>query len=224
MRPQTSADCSLDASCDGARASLVCARSAGQGLLVPQELSGETVMGFIADSLQRVQPSATIAVSNKAMELKAAGEDVIGLGAGEPDFDTPDNIKQAAIQAIQRRQNQIHCGRRHSRVEAGNRQQVEAGEWSRLQAGPGDGRFRWQAGALQRTARDHQPRRRGHYSSPLLGQLPRHCSAWRRNAGFHRDQNRGRLQGHAGGPGSGNYAEDEMADLQFTVKPVRLCL
>ena len=50
-------------------------------------------MGFIADSLSRVKPSATIAVSTKARELKAAGRDVIGLGAGEPDFDTPDNIK-----------------------------------------------------------------------------------------------------------------------------------
>ncbi len=59
-------------------------------------------MGFVADSLQRVRPSPTIAVSNKAMELKAAGEDVIGLGAGEPDFDTPDNIKQAGIDAINR--------------------------------------------------------------------------------------------------------------------------
>lgn len=59
-------------------------------------------MGFIADSLSRVQPSATIAVSTKARELKAAGKDVIGLGAGEPDFDTPDNIKQAAIDAINR--------------------------------------------------------------------------------------------------------------------------
>ncbi len=59
-------------------------------------------MGFIADSLSRVQPSPTIAVSTKARELKAAGQDVIGLGAGEPDFDTPDNIKQAAIEAINR--------------------------------------------------------------------------------------------------------------------------
>ena len=57
-------------------------------------------MGFIADSLARVKPSATIAVTNKARELKAAGRDVIGLGAGEPDFDTPDNIKAAAITAI----------------------------------------------------------------------------------------------------------------------------
>lgn len=57
-------------------------------------------MGFIADSLGRISPSPTIAVSQKARELKAAGKDVIGLGAGEPDFDTPDNIKEAAIKAI----------------------------------------------------------------------------------------------------------------------------
>ena len=59
-------------------------------------------MGFISDQLGRIQPSATIAVSTKATELKAAGRDVIGLGAGEPDFGTPDNIKQAGIDAINR--------------------------------------------------------------------------------------------------------------------------
>ena len=59
-------------------------------------------MGFIADSLARVKPSATIAVSTMAAELKAEGRDVIGLGAGEPDFDTPDHIKRAAIEAIER--------------------------------------------------------------------------------------------------------------------------
>lgn len=57
-------------------------------------------MAFLADSLSRIKPSATIAVTNKARELKAAGRDVIGLGAGEPDFDTPDNVKEAAIKAI----------------------------------------------------------------------------------------------------------------------------
>ena len=54
----------------------------------------------LADALERVKPSATIAVTTKAAELKRAGHDVIGLGAGEPDFDTPDNIKDAAIKAI----------------------------------------------------------------------------------------------------------------------------
>ena len=59
-------------------------------------------MAFLADALARVKPSATIAVSQKARDLKAAGRDVIGLGAGEPDFDTPDNVKEAAIEAIRR--------------------------------------------------------------------------------------------------------------------------
>ncbi|MEM1365798.1 MAG: pyridoxal phosphate-dependent aminotransferase [Pseudomonadota bacterium] len=59
-------------------------------------------MAFIADSLSRVKPSATIAVSQKARELNAEGRDIIGLGAGEPDFDTPDNIKVAAKDAIER--------------------------------------------------------------------------------------------------------------------------
>ena len=57
-------------------------------------------MSFLAERLSRIKPSPTIAVSTKARELKAAGRDVIGLGAGEPDFDTPDNIKEAAIAAI----------------------------------------------------------------------------------------------------------------------------
>ncbi len=57
---------------------------------------------FLSASLNRIKPSPTIAVTQKARELKAAGRDVIGLGAGEPDFDTPDNIKEAAIAAIRR--------------------------------------------------------------------------------------------------------------------------
>ncbi|USG62389.1 pyridoxal phosphate-dependent aminotransferase [Sneathiella marina] len=58
-------------------------------------------MSIIAESLSRIKPSVTIAVTTKAAELRAAGRDVIGLGAGEPDFDTPENIKAAAIRAIE---------------------------------------------------------------------------------------------------------------------------
>ncbi len=57
-------------------------------------------MGFFAESLNRIQPSATIAVSMKARQLKAQGRDIISLSAGEPDFDTPENIKLAAIKAL----------------------------------------------------------------------------------------------------------------------------
>lgn len=59
-------------------------------------------MAFLAHRLSLIQPSPTIAVTQKAAELKAAGRDVIGLGAGEPDFDTPDHIKEAAKAAIDR--------------------------------------------------------------------------------------------------------------------------
>src|SRR5258705_13005279 len=58
--------------------------------------------GFTARAVDRIKPSPTLAMTQKARELKAAGRDVIGLGAGEPDFDTPDNIKEAAIAAIRR--------------------------------------------------------------------------------------------------------------------------
>jgi aspartate aminotransferase len=57
-------------------------------------------MSLIADRLNRISPSQTIAISSKARALKAAGRDIIGLSAGEPDFDTPVHIKQAAIEAI----------------------------------------------------------------------------------------------------------------------------
>ena len=59
-------------------------------------------MAFLADVLSRVKPSATIAVTQKARDLKAKGREVILLSVGEPDFDTPDNIKQAAIEAVKR--------------------------------------------------------------------------------------------------------------------------
>jgi aspartate aminotransferase len=59
-------------------------------------------MGFISDALNRIQPSATIAITTKALTLQAEGKNVIGLAAGEPDFDTPENIKDAAIAAIKK--------------------------------------------------------------------------------------------------------------------------
>jgi aspartate aminotransferase len=59
-------------------------------------------MAFLADILSRVKPSATIVLTQKARDLKASGKDVISLSVGEPDFDTPDNIKEAAIAAIKR--------------------------------------------------------------------------------------------------------------------------
>src|SRR5207244_11150013 len=68
--------------------------------LLAEKLKPVSPDEFLARSLERSKPSATIAVADKARALKLAGRDVIGLGAGEPDFDTPENIKEAAIKAI----------------------------------------------------------------------------------------------------------------------------
>ena len=57
-------------------------------------------MSIISNNLKRIKPSPTIAVTQKARELRVAGKDVVGVGAGEPDFDTPINVKNAAIKAI----------------------------------------------------------------------------------------------------------------------------
>ena len=66
-------------------------------------------MSFLSSNLSRVKPSPTIAVTQKATELKQAGKDVIGLGAGEPDFDTPENIKLAGNDAILKGKTKYTC-------------------------------------------------------------------------------------------------------------------
>ena len=109
-------------------------------------------MAFLADALKRIKPSATIAITDKARELKAAGRDVIGLGAGEPDFDTPDNIKQAAIArhpSAARPSTPMSTASPSSRRPSS---QVQARERARLQAVADHRRHRRQAGALQRAS------------------------------------------------------------------------
>jgi aspartate aminotransferase len=85
---------------DGAPARIVSPRN-DTGGPSNRRATTEAAMSLLAATLDRIKPSPTVAVTMKAAELKAAGRDVIGLGAGEPDFDTPDNIKRAAIAAIE---------------------------------------------------------------------------------------------------------------------------
>ena len=179
-------------------------------------------MALLKDSLSRIKPSATMAVTDKARALKAAGRDVIGLGAGEPDFDTPDNIKQAAIKAIE-------SGRasKYTAVEGlAELKQAVVGKFKRennLDYKPNQiiVSHRRQAGALQRADGDAEPRRRGHHPGAVLGQLSRHGAARRRRAGDRADAHGGRLQDEAGGAGEGDHAADQVDHLQLAVEPDR---
>ncbi len=178
-------------------------------------------MAFLADTLKRVKPSATIAVTDKARALKAAGRNVIGLGAGEPDFDTPDNIKQAAIKAIESGKSvEIYQCRRHRRAEGRDRQEIQARERPRLQDIADHRRHRRQAGAVQRLHVHAQSGRRGDHPGALLGELSRHGAARRRRAGGGRDLDGDRLQDDGGATGKGDHAEDEMGAAQLAVESV----
>ena len=157
----------------------------------------EMMMPFLSAALDRVKPSATIAVTDKARALKAAGRNVIGLGAGEPDFDTPANIKLAAIHAIEAGKTKYTDVGRHSRAEGGDHRQVPARERPDLQAEPDHRRHRRQAGALQRADGDHQSGRRGHHPRALLGELSGNGGAGRRRAGAGRVHGGVRLQAAA---------------------------
>ncbi len=111
-------------------------------------------MGLVARTLERVKPSPTMAITSKARELKAAGFDVIGLGAGEPDFDTPDNIKQAAIEAIKRGETKYTAVDGIPELKRAIVREVRARERLELQAVGDHRRLGRQAGAVQRAAGD----------------------------------------------------------------------
>ena len=143
-------------------------------------------MAFLADSLARMKPSATIAVTNKARELKAAGRDVIGLGAGEPDFDTPDNIKEAAIKAIRDGKTKYTAVDGIPELKAAIVDKFKRENGLDLRHQPDHGRHRRQAGALQRADGDAQSRRRGAHPGALLGELSGHGAACRRHADLRR--------------------------------------
>ncbi len=83
----------------------------------------------LSKRVQAIKPSPTLAVTARAARLKAEGKDIIGLGAGEPDFDTPQHIKDAAIAAINKGFHKIYGGRRHARPEKCHHCQIQAREW-----------------------------------------------------------------------------------------------
>ena len=138
----------------------------------------------IASRLDPIKPSITLAVTAKAAKLKADGVDVVSFGAGEPDFDTPEHIKARRARGARQGRRQVHRRRRH---RCALRKAIAA-ELSRvhkttIDARPDPGLGRRQALALQPVHGAARSRRRGHHPGAVLGQLPRHGDARRRQAG-----------------------------------------
>ena len=180
--------------------------------------------GFLAQALGRIKPSPTLAMTQKSRELKAAGRDVIGLAAGEPDFDTPDNIKEAAIAAIRRGETKYTNieGIPELRAAIAKKFKRENNlDYTPAQCfvSPGG-----KSDHLQRHDGDAEPGRRGHRPRALLGELSRHRAARGRHAGHRRDAAGGRLPPDAGGAGARHHAQDQMDHLQPALQPDRRLL
>ena len=179
-------------------------------------------MAFLADRISRIKPSATIAVTDKARALKAAGRDVIGLGAGEPDFDTPENIKEAAIKAIRDGKASKYTAvdgipeLKAAIARKFKRENELTYKPSQIIVGTGGKQVLYNA-----LHRDHQSGRRGDHPGAVLGELSRHGAARRRRAGRGRDHDGIGLQDEARGAGTGDHAEDQVDHLQLAVEPDR---
>src|SRR5579883_2254758 len=178
-------------------------------------------MPFLADRLARVKPSPTMAMTALATELKAAGRDIVSLSVGEPDFDTPPNIQEAAIAAMRRGETRYTTfdGTIELKRAAAAKFKRENG----LDYDPASDhdQRRGQAGAVQRHGRDHQPGRRGCHPGAVLGVLPGNGAVVRRHPGAGPVPAKQRLQTSAGRSRRRDHAQDQMAHSELAVKPDR---
>ena len=179
-------------------------------------------MAFLADHLKRIKPSPTIAVTDKARALKAAGRNVIGLGAGEPDFDTPDNIKEAAIKAIREgrasKYTQVDGMAELKEAVAGKFKRENGLDYTPAQITVSAGGKQVLYNAFMATL---NPGDEVIIPAPYLGELSRHGAARRRHAGPGRLHHGERLQAQARAARKGDHAEDQVVPAELAVEPDR---
>jgi aspartate aminotransferase len=179
-------------------------------------------MPFLSDTLARVKPSPTIAVSNLAAELKAQGKDVIGLGAGEPDFDTPDNIKKAAMAAIDAGKTKYTAADGIPELKAGDLRQVQARQRAGLHAraglSVGTGGKQILYNALMATL---NPGDEVVIPAPYWVSYPDMVLLAGGEPVIAEAQARDGLQAHARAAGGRDHAENQVVHLQLAVEPHR---
>lgn len=169
-----------------------------------------------------ISESATLAVDAKAKALKAAGRPVIGFGAGEPDFPTPDYIVEAAIEACKNpKYHRYTPAAWPARAEAGDRRQDAARLRLPGRPGPDPGHQRRQAGDLRGLRRDPRPGRRGHRPGAVLDDVPRVDPAGGRCPGGGRRRRDHRLPGERGAAGGGPHGEHQGSPVRLALQPDR---
>ncbi len=138
-------------------------------------------MSILSAALARVKPSPTIAITMKASEMKAAGRDIISLSAGEPDFDTPVHIREAAKQAIDDGKTRYTAVDGIAELKAAIAAKFRRRTGSTMHRA-GHRQHRRETGHLQCSHGHAEPRRRGHHPRAVLGELSRHGRSRRRHA------------------------------------------
>ena len=171
-------------------------------------------------TLRRVKPSATAPAAAKARALRAAGRDIISLDAGEPDLDTPDNIKEAAIQAIRDGKTKYTDADGIPELKAAicakfARENGLTYAPSQINVSPGGKPVIFNAMIATLDPGDEVI-----IPAPYWVSYPGHGAAGRRRAGVRRSQGERRLQAGAGRPGSGDHAQDPLADPQLALEPL----
>ena len=176
----------------------------------------------VSDRVGAIGESATLAVDAKAKALKAAGRPVIGFGAGEPDFATPEHIVEAAAAACRDPRNHRYtpaAGLPELREAVAAKTTRDSGLDGA--AGPGAGHQRRQAGRLPGLREPARPGRRGAAAGALLDDLPGGDRAGRRRPGRGADRRVVRLPGDGGAAGGRPHTADEGAAVLLAVEPDR---
>ena len=177
-------------------------------------------MSLVATRLAAIKPSPTLAVAAKAAQLKSEGKDIIGLGAGEPDFDTPQFIKDAAVEAMNKGLTKYTPAGGTVSPQEGDHRQVQARQRPRLHAEADPRLLRRQAHVVQPVPGAPEPGRRGDHPGALLGELPGHGRGRGGEAGVHQRGHRAGLQDHRGAARGGHHAEVAAHLHQQPVEPL----
>ncbi len=175
----------------------------------------------ISERAAKLTPSLTLSIDAKAKAMKAEGIDVCGFGAGEPDFDTPEHIKEAAIAALHARIHEIHAERRPARAAPGDCGKAAGGQRNHLQAEPDCRQHGRETLLLQRDSRHLPGGRRSHHPRALLGQLSGHGAPRGRRARDRAHDRAQRLEDARGRFRERDDAAHEDADPEQPEQPFR---